>query len=85
MSILDESNILEDKLMKKIRSRSGKIFKIVNFQDTGREKYKNVEMKDFSFIIYNRKEKSLEELCRRFMTCLIDFEEKIICLDEITN
>lgn len=38
-----------------------------------------------SFIVYNRKEKSLEELCRRFMACLIDFDEKIVCLDAITN
>ncbi len=30
MSILQESEQIEDKLMKKIRSRSGKIFKIVD-------------------------------------------------------
>ena len=38
-----------------------------------------------SFVVYNRKEKSLEELCKKFMACLIDFDEKIVCLDEITN
>jgi len=30
MSILEESDFNDDKLMKKIKSRSGKIFKIVN-------------------------------------------------------
>lgn len=35
--------------------------------------------------IYNRKEKSLEELSKKFVNCLIDYDEKVICLDEITN
>ena len=55
---------------------------------------KNKDYKDVSgasavgkkeFLSYNRKEKSLEELSKKFLTLFIEKEESIISLDKITD
>ncbi|CAD8140000.1 unnamed protein product [Paramecium pentaurelia] len=73
LSLLNDEQ--DQKLLEKISSKSKKIFKIVYPNNKQLIKYK----------IYNRKEKSLEELSKKFVRCLIDYDEKIICLDQITE
>ncbi|CAD8138963.1 unnamed protein product [Paramecium octaurelia] len=73
LSLLNDEQ--DQKLLEKISSKSKKIFKIIYPNNKQLIKYK----------IYNRKEKSLEELSKKFVSCLIDYDEKIICLDQITE
>ncbi|CAD8043231.1 unnamed protein product [Paramecium primaurelia] len=73
LSLLNDEQ--DQKLLEKISSKSKKIFKIIYPNNKQLIKYK----------IYNRKEKSLEELSKKFVRCLIDYDEKIICLDQITE
>ena len=35
-------------------------------------------------LIYNRKDKSLEELSRRFLKCLVNYESRMVYLDKLT-
>ncbi|CAD8061514.1 unnamed protein product [Paramecium sonneborni] len=73
LSLLNDEQ--DQKLLEKISNKSKKIFKIVYSNNKQLIKYK----------IYNRKEKSLEELSKKFVRCLIDYDEKIVCLDQITD